>query len=96
LQASQYLQLSKLAINVITILAAAADCKRTFSELGDLLGTQRLHIKPELLAALQSIKSWKAIGIKPAVVTSYNGSIRALANDEIDKILAELGQFELR
>jgi hypothetical protein len=96
LQASQYPQLSKLAIDVMTIPAAAADCERTFSELGDLLGTRRLHMKPELLAALQSIKSWKAIGIKPAVATSYNGSIRALADDEIDKILAELGQFELR
>jgi hypothetical protein len=39
LQASQYPQLSKLAIDVITILAAAADCERTFSELGNLLGT---------------------------------------------------------
>ena len=57
LQASQYPQLSKLAINVITILAAAVDCERTFSELSDLLGTWRLYIKPKLLTALQSIKS---------------------------------------
>jgi hypothetical protein len=96
LQASQYPQLSKLAIDVMTIPAAAADCERTFSELSDLLGTRRLHIKPELLTALQSIKSWKAIRIKPAVATSYNGPIRALTNDEIDKIPAELGQFKLR
>jgi hypothetical protein len=91
LQASQYPQLSKLTINVITILAAAADCERTFSKLSNLLGTRRLHIKPELLTALQSIKSWKAIRIKPAVATLYNRPIRALTNDEIDKIQAELG-----
>jgi hypothetical protein len=53
-------------------------------------------MKPELLTALQSIKSWKAIRIKPAVATSYNRPIRALTDDEINKIQAELGQFELR
>ncbi|KAG9386078.1 hypothetical protein A1F94_002828 [Pyrenophora tritici-repentis] len=40
---------------------AAADCERTFSELGDMLGTRRLHMKPELISALQSLKSWKRL-----------------------------------
>jgi hypothetical protein len=35
----------------------AANCERTLRELSDLLGTRRLHIKPEILTALQSIKS---------------------------------------
>jgi hypothetical protein len=53
-------------------------------------------MKPELLAALQSIKSWKTIGIKPAVATSYNGPIQTLTDGEIEKIQAQLGQSELR
>ncbi|KAG9376877.1 Dimer-Tnp-hAT domain containing protein [Pyrenophora tritici-repentis] len=53
--------LSKFAIDVLTIPAAAADCERTFSELGDMLGTRRLHMKPELISALQSLKSWKRL-----------------------------------
>jgi hypothetical protein len=46
----------------------AAVCERTLRELSDLLGTWRLHIKPEILTALQSIKSWKGIRIKRAVL----------------------------
>jgi hypothetical protein len=89
-------QRSKLAIDVMTIPAAAADCERTFSELSHLLGTQRLHMKPELLTALQNIKNWKAIGINSAVATSYNGLVQALTDNRIDRIQAELGQNELR
>lgn len=55
--ARQFSVLSKFAINILTIPAAAADCERTFSELGDMLGTRRLQMKPELVAALQSLKS---------------------------------------
>ncbi|KAG9378457.1 Dimer Tnp hAT domain containing protein [Pyrenophora tritici-repentis] len=61
--AGQFPILSKFAIDVLTIPAAAADCERTFSELGDMLGTRRLHMKPELISALQSLKSWKRLEI---------------------------------
>ena len=42
LQTQQYPTLAKFAINVLTIPASAADCERTFSELGDMLDTRRL------------------------------------------------------
>jgi hypothetical protein len=61
LQASQYPQLSKLAIDIMTILAAVVDFERTFSELSDLFGTRRLHMKPGLLTTLHIIKNWKAM-----------------------------------
>ena len=57
LQTQQYPTLAKFAINVLTIPASAADCKRTFSELSNMLGTRRLQIKPKLLNALQCLKS---------------------------------------
>lgn len=64
LQTQQYPTLAKFAINVLTIPASAADCERTFSELGNMLGTRRLQIKPELLNALQCLKSWRQLGLK--------------------------------
>jgi len=64
LQTQQYPTLAKFAINVLTIPASAADCERTFSELGDMLGTRRLQMKPELLNALQCLKSWRRLGLK--------------------------------
>jgi hypothetical protein len=59
LQMRQYPTLVKFAINVLTIPASAADCERTFSKLGDMLGTRRLRMKPELINALQCLKSWR-------------------------------------
>ena len=49
---------------MLTIPTAAADCERTFSELGDMLGTRRLRMKPELITALQCLKIWRRIGLK--------------------------------
>ncbi|KAA8620717.1 Condensation multi-domain protein [Pyrenophora tritici-repentis] len=84
--AGQFPILSKFAIDVLTIPAAAADCERTFSELGDMLGTRRLHMKPELISALQSLKSWKRLGIQPTT-TSASGLARTLSEEEISKQL---------
>jgi hypothetical protein len=64
LQSQQYPTLSKFAIDVLSIPASAADCERTFSKLGDMLGTQCLRMKPELITALQCLKSWRRIGLK--------------------------------
>jgi hypothetical protein len=64
LQSQQYPTLSKFAIDVLSIPASAANCERTFSELGDMLGTRRLRMKPELITALQCLKSWRRIGLK--------------------------------
>jgi hypothetical protein len=86
--------LAKFAIDVLTIPAAAAACERTFSELSDLLGTRRLRVKPELLAALQSLKSWKRIGIQLPETSAF-APIRGLSADEISKIQEQLTQFEL-
>ena len=63
----------------------AADCKRAFSELNDMLGTRRLHMKPELVSALQCLKSWKRLGIQPTT-TSALGLARTLSEEEISKI----------
>ena len=63
LHVHKYPVLAKFAIDVLTIPAAATDCERTFSECGDLLCTRRLQMKTGLLAVLQSLKSWKRIGI---------------------------------
>jgi hypothetical protein len=57
LLSQQYPMLSKFAIDVLTIPASAANYKRTFSELRDMLGTRRLRMKIELITALQCLKS---------------------------------------
>jgi hypothetical protein len=86
--------LSKFVIDVLTIPAVAADCERSFSELRDMLGTRRLYIKPELVSALQSLKSWKRLSIQPTT-TSALGLARTLSEEEISKIQEQLSQFDV-
>jgi hypothetical protein len=92
--AGQFLVLSKFAIDILTIPAGAADCERSFSELSHMLGTRRLHMKPELVAALHSLKSWKRLGIQPATTSAY-GPARVLSEEEISKIQEQLSQFDI-
>jgi hypothetical protein len=49
----RYPSLSKLALNVLSILASSCEFKRLFSELGNLLEPRCRGISPELLAAIQ-------------------------------------------
>ncbi|KAI1665823.1 Dimer-Tnp-hAT dimerization containing protein [Pyrenophora tritici-repentis] len=49
----RYPNLSKLALDVLSIPASSCECERLFSELGDLLEPRRRAIKPQLLAATQ-------------------------------------------
>jgi hypothetical protein len=54
----QYPNLTKLAIDVLSIPASSCECERVFSELGDLLEPRRRNIGPELLAAIQCVRRW--------------------------------------
>jgi hypothetical protein len=54
---SKYPNLSRFAINVLSILASSCECERMFSELGDLLAPRRRKIRSQLLAALQCIRA---------------------------------------
>jgi hypothetical protein len=58
----RYPNLSKLALNVLSILALSCECERLFSELGDLLEPRRQGISPELLAAIQCNRRWIRAG----------------------------------
>jgi hypothetical protein len=61
----KYPQLSKFAINILTIPASSCECERLFSELSDLLEPKRRAINSELLAAFQLIRAWTQAGYNP-------------------------------
>jgi hypothetical protein len=42
----QYSNLSKLALNLVSILALSCECERMFSKLGNLLKPRRRNITP--------------------------------------------------
>ena len=59
----RYPNLSKLALDVLSILASSCECERVFSELSDLLEPRRRGILPELLAAIQCNRRWRRASI---------------------------------
>ncbi|KAI1676930.1 Dimer-Tnp-hAT dimerization containing protein [Pyrenophora tritici-repentis] len=57
-----YPNLTRLALDVLSIPASSCDCERMFSELGDLLRPKRRKISSQLLVAIQSVRTWLRAG----------------------------------
>ena len=53
-----YPNLSRLAIDVLSIPASSCYCERMFSEVGDLLEPKRRKLSAQLLAAIHCVRSW--------------------------------------
>jgi hypothetical protein len=58
----RYPNLSKLAIDMLSIPDSSCECECMFSELGDLLEPRRRNISPQLLAAIQCDRRWIRAG----------------------------------
>jgi len=55
---SKFPRLSRLALDILTIPASSADIERAFSEAGDMLEPRRSRLSPDIIAALQCLRSW--------------------------------------
>jgi hypothetical protein len=58
----RYPNISKFAIDMLSIPGSSCECERMFSELGDLLEPRRRNISPQLLAAIQCNRRWIRAG----------------------------------
>ena len=56
-----------MALDILTILAISNDCKRAFSEAGDLLKPYFLKLRPNIITALQCNRSYLRMGFKDLV-----------------------------
>jgi hypothetical protein len=74
----KYPDLSRFAIDILTIPASSCECERLFSELSDLLEPRRRKLGAPLLAALQLIRSWARRGF-----TVPNGATTAYTDEDI-------------
>jgi hypothetical protein len=59
-----YPDLSKLALDVLSIPASSCECKDLFSELGDMLEPRRQGLSLELLAGIQCARCWMKAGFR--------------------------------
>lgn len=67
----RYPNLSKLALDVLSIPASSCECERVFSKLGDLLEPWRRKISPELLAAIHCSRRWRRAGFGDSKVEIF-------------------------
>ena len=65
----RYPNLSKFAIDMLSIPGSSCECERLFSELGDLLEPRRRNLSPQLLAAIQCSRRWIKAGFLDGEVT---------------------------
>jgi hypothetical protein len=49
----QYLNISQMALDILSIPATSYNCERIFNKLSDILAPQQSRIKPDVIAALQ-------------------------------------------
>ena len=77
-----YPQLSKLALNVLSILALSCECERIFSELGNLLEPRQQGIQLRLLAAIQCVRRWRTAGLGDDKLNNRN----SITDDEIEAL----------
>lgn len=82
----RYPNLSRLALDVLSIPASSCECERMFSELGDLLEPRRRKISPTQLAAIQCVRRWRRAGLLDENDNSINMGKNSLSDEDIDAI----------
>jgi len=83
-----YPNLTRLALDVLSIPASSCDCERMFSELGDLLRPKRRKISSQLLVAIQSVRAWLRAGFGVEGET-----VESLLSDEAIDGMYNLGDW---
>jgi hypothetical protein len=58
----QYPNISRFALDMLSIPASSCECERMFSELDDLLKPCQRNITLQLLAAIQCVREWRKAG----------------------------------
>ncbi|KAG9185089.1 hypothetical protein G6011_03036 [Alternaria panax] len=66
---TEYPNLSRMALDILSIPAASADCERLFSEVGDMLEPKRRKLSGQLTAALTCVRSWISKGFAVATLS---------------------------
>jgi hypothetical protein len=66
----KYLNISRLAIDVLTIPASSSDCERVFAGTGDIIELRRRKIGAQLLVALVCLQRWTRAGFTTPSTTT--------------------------
>ena len=72
-----YPRLAKMAIDVLSIPATAAECERTFSSAGSMVSPKRSRLDASTIAVTQTVRSWLRAGL----LEGYDGLLKEMGSD---------------
>lgn len=79
----EYPRVARMAIDVLSIPAMAAECERTFSSAGCMVSPKRARLDASTIAVTQTVRSWLRAGL----LEGYNGLLKE-ASDDVAEIVA--------
>ncbi|KAJ0126735.1 Potassium transport protein [Fusarium oxysporum f. sp. albedinis] len=65
----EYPRVAKMAIDVLSVPAMAAECERAFSSAGSMVSPQRTRLDASTIAVTQTVRSW----LKAGLLEGYDG-----------------------
>lgn len=73
----EYPRVAKMAIDVLSIPAMAAECERTFSSAGCMVSPKRTRLDASTIAVTQTVRSW----IRAGLLEGYDGLLKEMGGD---------------
>ena len=73
----EYPRVARMAIDVLSIPAMAAECERTFSSAGCMVSPKRARLDASTLAVTQTVRSW----MRGRLLEGYNGLLKEMRHD---------------
>ena len=78
----EYPRVARMAIDVLSIPAMAADCERTFSSAGSMVSPNRHRLDASTIAVTQTVRSWLRAGL----LEGYDGLLKEMGDDMVEAV----------
>ncbi|KAG7425161.1 hypothetical protein Forpi1262_v013723 [Fusarium oxysporum f. sp. raphani] len=73
----KYPRVAKMAIDVLSVPAMAAECERAFSSAGSMVSPQRTRLDASTIAVTQTVRSW----LKAGLLEGYDGLLKETSGE---------------
>ena len=78
----EYPRVARMAIDVLSIPAMAAECERTFSSAGSMVSPKRHRLDASTIAVTQTVRSWLRAGL----LEGYDGLLKEMGDDMVEAV----------
>jgi hAT family C-terminal dimerisation region len=79
----EYPRVARMAIDVLSVPAMAAECERTFSSAGSMVSPKRSRLDASTIAVTQTVRSWLRAGL----LEGYNGLLTELTEGVAEAVV---------